>query len=166
MLELAKLERGQRPVSLSLTDVTSVVRETLEVLEPHASELGFRLDLQADQDLPAVRIDRDALAQVLFNLVDNALKYSSDSAERSVTVRCQRQGQGVCIRVADHGPGVDPEHLRKIWQPFFRGERELTRKHKGTGIGLSLVRGLVQRMGGSVSGHNTNPGFEVCVTLG
>ena len=48
---------------------------------------------------------------------------------------------------------------------FFRGERELTRKHKGTGIGLSLVRGLVQRMGGSVSGQNTNPGFEVSVTL-
>ena len=165
VLELAKLERGQRPVSLALADVTTVVRETLEVLEPHASELGFTLDMQADQDLPAVSIDRDALAQVLFNLVDNALKYSSDSSERSVTVRCERQGKGVCIRVADHGPGVDPEHLRKIWQPFFRGERELTRKHKGTGIGLSLVRGLVQRMGGSVSGRNTNPGFEVCVTL-
>ncbi len=165
VLELAKLERGQRPVSLSLADVPTVVRETLEVLEPHASELGFTLDMQADADLPAVSIDRDALAQVLFNLVDNALKYSSEAAERRVTVRCERHGKGVCIRVADHGPGVDPEHLRKIWQPFFRGERELTRKHKGTGIGLSLVRGLVQRMGGSVSGRNTNPGFEVCVTL-
>ncbi|HYJ11331.1 MAG TPA: HAMP domain-containing sensor histidine kinase [Polyangiaceae bacterium] len=166
VLELAKLERGQRPVSLALTDVTSVLRETLEVLEPHACELGFTLDLQADADLPAVRVDRDALAQVLFNLVDNALKYGSDSAQRRVTIRCERQGTGVCIRVADHGPGVEPQHLRKIWQPFFRGERELTRKHKGTGIGLALVRGLVQRMGGNVSGRNTNPGFEVCVTLG
>lgn len=165
VLELAKLERGQRPVALALADVTTVLRETLEVLEPHASELGFTLDLQTDADLPAVRIDRDALAQVLFNLVDNALKYGSDSAERRVTIRCERQGTGVCIRVADHGPGVDPQHLRKIWQPFFRSERELTRKHKGTGIGLALVRGLVQRMGGNVSGRNTNPGFEVCVTL-
>ncbi len=165
VLELAKLERGQRPVSLTLSDVTSVLRETLEVLEPHASELGFTLDLQADPDLPAVRMDRDALAQVLFNLVDNALKYGSESAERRVTIRCERQGTGVCIRVADHGPGVDPQHLRKIWQPFFRSERELTRKHKGTGIGLALVQGLVQRMGGHVSGRNTNPGFEVCVTL-
>lgn len=165
VLELAKLERGQRPVSLALADVTSVLRETLEVLEPHASELGFTLDLQTDPDLPAVRIDRDALAQVLFNLVDNALKYGSESAERRVTIRCERQGTGVCIRVADHGPGVDPQHLRKIWQPFFRSERELTRKHKGTGIGLALVQGLVQRMGGHVSGRNTNPGFEVCVTL-
>lgn len=166
VLELAKLERGQRPVSLALTDVTSLLRETLEVLEPHACELGFTLDLQAGTDLPAVRADRDALAQVLFNLIDNALKYGSDSAQRRVTIRCERQGTGVCIRVADHGPGVEPQHLRKIWQPFFRGERELTRKHKGTGIGLALVRGLVQRMGGNVSARNTNPGFEVCVTLG
>jgi signal transduction histidine kinase len=165
VLELAKLERGQRPVSLTLGDVTRVVHEALEVLEPHASELGFALELQADPDLPAVRFDRDALSQVLFNLVDNALKYSSEASERRVIVRCQREGQGVSIRVLDRGPGVDPEHLRKIWQPFFRGERELTRKHKGTGIGLSLVRGLVQRMGGSVTGRNTHPGFEVNVTL-
>jgi signal transduction histidine kinase len=86
--------------------------------------------------------------------------------ERRVTIRCERQGQGLALRVADRGPGVAPEQLRQIWQPFFRGERELTRRHKGTGIGLSLVRGLVQRMGGTVSGRNTQPGFEVTVALG
>ena len=80
---------------------------------------------------------------MLFNLVDNALKYSSDSAERRVTVRCERQVKGVCIRVADQGPGVDPEHLRKIWQPFFRGERELTRKHKGIAIGNGFVFSMI-----------------------
>lgn len=166
VLELARLERGQRAVSLSMGDVSGVVRDTLEVLEPHATELGFTLRFESEPKLPAVPFDRDALSQVLFNLVDNALKYSSEASERTVTVRCQRQGIGVALSVQDHGPGVAQEHLRFIWQPFFRGERELTRKHKGTGIGLALVRGLVERMGGQVTGRNTEPGFEVRVTLG
>lgn len=166
VLELARIERGQRAVSLVMGDVTSVVRETLEVLEPHAGELGFELRLDAAPDLPSVPFDRDALAQVLFNLVDNALKYSSEADERTVTIRCERKGEAVLIRVADRGPGVAPQHLRRIWQPFYRGERELTRKHKGTGIGLALVRGLVERMGGQVTGRNTHPGFEVSVILG
>ncbi|HKU45089.1 MAG TPA: HAMP domain-containing sensor histidine kinase [Polyangiales bacterium] len=166
VLELARLERGQRPVSLALGDVSGVVRETLEVLEPHASELGFSLELEVASELPSVPFDRDALSQVLFNLVDNALKYGSEAEQRSVTIRCETHGKGVLIRVADRGPGVAPEHLTRIWQPFYRAERELTRKHKGTGIGLSLVRGLVERMGGQVSGRNTHPGFEVSVSLG
>lgn len=165
VLELAKLERGSRQLSLTMGHVGQVVRDTLEVLEPHATELGFQLELEEEATLPAVSFDRDALSQVLFNLVDNALKYGSEAQQRTIKIRCERAAEGVCIRIADRGPGVDPAHLRQIWQPFFRGERELTRKHKGTGIGLSLVRGLVQRMGGSVSGKNTNPGFEVSVTL-
>jgi len=166
VLELSRLERGQRPVSLTLGDVSSVLRETLEVLEPHASELGFSLELDVAPALPSVPFDRDALSQVLFNLVDNALKYGSEAQSRTVTIRCEARGQGVLIRVADRGPGVAPEHLRRIWQPFYRAERELTRKHKGTGIGLSLVRGLVERMGGQVTGRNTHPGFEVSIQLG
>ncbi len=165
VLELARIERNQRPVSLSMGDVTPVVRETLEVLEPHAGEQGFELVLHADSDLPAVRFDRDALAQVLFNLVDNALKYGSEAQDRTIAIHCERAGNGVAIRVADRGPGVASHLLRDIWKPFFRGERELTRKHKGTGIGLALVRGLVERMGGQVAGRNTHPGFEVSVTL-
>ncbi|HKP60476.1 MAG TPA: HAMP domain-containing sensor histidine kinase [Polyangiales bacterium] len=165
VLELARIERGQRSVSLAMGDVATVVRETLEVLEPHASDLGFKLELQTSGDLPEVCFDRDALSQVLFNLVDNALKYSAEASQRTITIHCEAQPDAVLVRVADRGPGVAPQHLARIWQPFYRAERELTRTHKGTGIGLALVRGLVERMGGQVAGRNTNPGFEVRVLL-
>jgi signal transduction histidine kinase len=165
VLELAQIERGQRSLSISVGDVTTVAREVLEVLQPHAQELGFSLELQVEPELPAVRFDRDALAQILFNLVDNALKYGSEAQDKTVLLRCERAGEGVVIRVADRGPGVARGHLRHIFKPFYRGERELTRKHKGTGIGLALVRGLAERMGGRVDGVNTDPGFEVRVTL-
>jgi signal transduction histidine kinase len=113
VLELARLERNPRAMSLSLGDVTGVVRETLEVLEPHASELAFELRFEAAPDLPALAFDRDALSQVLFDLVDNALEYSSDAKDRFVSIRCERQGQGVVLRVADRGPGVAPEQQRR-----------------------------------------------------
>ena len=68
--------------------------------------------------------------------------------------------------MADCGPGVAPEHLKRIFEPFYRPEDELTRQSKGTGIGLALVRGLVEEMGGRVSGRNRpSGGFEVSIQL-
>ena len=99
--------------------------------------------------MPSVRFERDALRQVLFNLVDNALKYSREASERRISVRLEPQhADRVLLFVRDRGPGVHKEHLRAIFQPFFRAERELTRKTQGTGIGLSLVQGLVRAHGG------------------
>jgi signal transduction histidine kinase len=68
--------------------------------------------------------------------------------------------------VSDHGPGIALRHLPKVFEPFYRGENELTRTSKGTGIGLSLVRGLVERMGGTVQGENApTGGFVVSILL-
>ena len=70
------------------------------------------------------------------------------------------------VAVRDHGPGVAARHLGKIFEPFYRGESELTRRSTGTGLGLALVRGLVERMGARVSGRNVaDGGFEVEIVL-
>jgi signal transduction histidine kinase len=115
--------------------------------------------------LPDVRFEPDALKQVLFNLVDNALKYARDGSERRILVRCVPEAGGVALSVCDSGPGVRRDQLKTIFQPFFRGENELTRKNQGTGLGLSLVQGLASAMGATVRGENTNPGFAVHVHL-
>ena len=104
--------------------------------------------------------------QVLFNLLDNALKYSRQADEKEIVLKCRRDHRGVVLAVSDHGPGVAGRHLKKIFEPFYRGENELTRTSKGTGIGLALVRGLVERMGGTVAGRNASGGgFEVSIFL-
>jgi len=109
-----------------------------------------------------VRFERDAVLQVVFNLVDNALKYARDSADRVITIRCAREGEGVSVAVRDRGPGVPAAHLSRIFEPFYRCEDELTRTAKGTGIGLALVRGLAEAMGAAVTGRNLRDGgFEV-----
>jgi signal transduction histidine kinase len=166
VLELAHIEKKPTNMQLLLGDVAPVVAQALEVLRPHVEREGFELELQISGTLPSVRFEPDALRQILFNLVDNALKYSREASERRISVRLEPKAPDrVLLFVRDWGPGVQQEHVGAIFQPFFRAEQELTRKTQGTGIGLSLVRGLVERMGGAVLCANVEPGFEIRVEL-
>jgi signal transduction histidine kinase len=166
VLEFSRLEKGTRDVTLTTGPLEPVVREAAELVRPHVEAEGFRLRVDLDGALPPVRFERDALLQVMFNLIDNAVKYGRDGAERWVLVRATAADGGVRLAVSDSGPGVPARHLAHVFEPFYRGERELTRRNKGTGLGLALVRGLVDRMGGRVEGRNvTAGGFEVTITL-
>ena len=166
VLELAKLQRKKQGVTLIAGPIEPVLREVVDTLEPHARNEGFEIRVNVPPDLPDARFDRDALQQVLFNLIDNAIKYAKEGAKRLILVEAKQQDGGVSVAVVDHGPGVSERHLGRVFEPFFRGEPELTRTTKGTGIGLALVRGLVGSMGGEVTVENlAGGGFKVRVTL-
>ena len=166
VLEFSKLEKGTREMSWCTADLGSLVEEAVGVLGPHAAAQGFELEAQVEPGLPEVRFDRDAVLQVLFNLVDNALKYARDAQDRTIEVECRREGEGVRLLVRDRGPGVPSEHLGQIFEPFYRGENELTRRAQGAGIGLSLVKGLAEQMEAMLRAHNpAGGGFEVALTF-
>jgi signal transduction histidine kinase len=166
VLEFAKLERGRRELSLSAGPVAPVLEEAVAKLASHAGREGFALELEVEPGLPPVRFDRDALLQVLFNLVDNAMKYARTAGVRRVVLEARRANPGVVVSVRDFGPGVAAAHLAHIFEPFYRGENELTRATQGTGIGLALVRELARRMGAQVVGANVSDGgFRVSLTF-
>jgi signal transduction histidine kinase len=166
VLEFSRLEKGTRDMALVTGSVEPVVQEAVALVRPHVEAEGFAFRVETDGALPAVRFERDALLQVLFNLVDNAVKYARDGAERWIAVRVVPADGGVRLAVRDSGPGVPDRHLAHVFEPFYRGERELTRRSRGTGLGLALVRGLVERMGGRVDGRNVpEGGFEVTVAF-
>lgn len=166
VLELARLERREKPPPLVVASLDEVLGEARALLLPHAGKEGFTLELNVEPALPHVQIDRDGLLQVIFNLVDNAIKYSKSAAEKKIAILARRQGEQVVVTVADRGPGVTPHQQRHLFEPFWRGENELTRTTKGTGIGLALVRGLVERMGGKVVARNREGGgLEVQVSF-
>jgi two-component system phosphate regulon sensor histidine kinase PhoR len=143
-----------------------VVQEATALLAPHVQGEGFALDVDVASDLPPVRYERDAVLQVIFNLVDNAVKYARGAASNRITLACRRDEHGVRLTIRDNGRGVPARHLRRIFEPFFRGETELTRRSKGSGLGLALVRGLALRMGARVDGRNIpDGGFEVAVVF-
>lgn len=164
VLEFSRLERGAREMNWTVGPVGPVLEEAAEKLRAHARRESFDIDVEIAPDLPAIRFDRDALLQVLFNLLDNAMKYARGASPRSVILEAQRRDAGVLISVRDFGPGVSAHHLARIFEPFYRGEDERTRTAKGTGIGLALVRELCERMGVAVSGANAEGG-GFCVRL-
>lgn len=162
VLEFSRLEKGTRQMSLVTAPPAAVITEGVDLLRSHAERQGFELAIEMDAALPPVRFERDAVLQILFNLVDNAVKYVHDGHRKRITVSCRRVGTDICLAVRDHGPGVEPRHLRKLFEPFYRGEGELTRRSKGSGLGLALVRSLATQMGARTVARNLpEGGFEV-----
>jgi signal transduction histidine kinase len=166
VLEFSRLERGTRQLELRSAALGPVLEDLLALLRPHAERQGFKVELAVESGLPPVRLERDALAQILFNLVENALKYARGASDRTVSVRAASHDGHVALSVADRGPGVPERRLARIFEPFYRGENELTRETQGSGIGLALVKGLAERMGAGVSARNLpNGGFAVTLLL-
>ncbi len=166
VLEFSQLEKGARKLALGVAPVEPALRDALEILKVHVESEGFRLAAEVAPNLPPARFERDALAQIVFNLVDNAAKYARDAQRREIVVSLRPTQSGVALAVRDFGPGVPREQLGFVFDAFWRGESELTRRAKGTGIGLALVRKLAEAMGGSARARNAEPaGFEVEVEL-
>ncbi len=152
VLDFSRLERGDKKYNFAKCDLADVVRETVESYRPHLEAGGFKLEC----DLPAsplfVKGDRDALAQILVNLLSNAGKYSGERKEARVEVRRQSQPLAhVEVRVLDRGPGVPKGCEEKIFEQFYRAHDSLSSGIQGSGLGLTLARQIARGHGGDVS---------------
>ncbi len=164
VLDFSLLEKGEREVHPLPGAIRPVLEEAVRKLAPHAAREGFALTLLADESLPSTRFDRDIVTQVIFNLVDNALKYARGADRKEIEVTCCASPDAVELSVRDYGPGVSGAEVSRIFEPFFRSKDELTRAEKGTGIGLALVKELVEAMGASIDAKNA-PGGGLQVTV-
>jgi signal transduction histidine kinase len=123
-----------------------------------ADGLGVTLALRAEQPGLRAWVDPDRLAQVVVNLVGNALKFSP--GKDHVEVRLSRQGEWARLEVEDHGPGIPDAFRARIFQRFAQADGTDTREKGGTGLGLSIAKGFVERMGGSLA-YDSRPGLTV-----
>ncbi len=144
LLELAKLDARRFSLDVRGTDVAEVVADTAEGFRPAADAAGVALTIDDEHGLTAAA-DPDRLAQVLANLIENALKFAS----RSIVVGSGRAGPGVTVWVEDDGPGISPADLPHVFEPFWQSSRSPLRQ-VGTGLGLAIVAELVAAMGGTV----------------
>ncbi|MFO7733947.1 MAG: ATP-binding protein, partial [Candidatus Aminicenantes bacterium] len=106
------------------------------------------LDLRIDEDLPQVRVDRDAIEQAALNLLSNAMKYSGGS--RTIGLVARREGDCAVVQVIDRGVGIDPKERARIFEKFYRVPTRENQSLPGTGLGLSLVAHIAKAHGGSV----------------
>jgi signal transduction histidine kinase len=149
ILDFSRIEAGRKEYDFRETDLARLVRETLDAYRYQIEQNGFTFQEQIEDNLPPVRVDREAIARSLLNLVNNAVKYSPQ--EKFLSVRLFRSGDDIKLQVADHGMGIPIREQSKIFEKFYRVGDPLVHNTKGSGLGLSLVRHIVQAHGGEVS---------------
>jgi PAS domain S-box-containing protein len=147
LLEMARLEAGERVRHRVPTDIGPIIEETAALMEARAREQGLNLSISLG-DLPRVSADPKQLEEVLTNLISNAINYSPDGGRIGITAR--EAGEFLEIMVTDQGVGIPSEELPKIFDRFYRVKHPKTRRVMGTGLGLSIVKGIVEAHGGSV----------------
>ncbi|MBI4717073.1 MAG: hypothetical protein HY763_04655 [Planctomycetes bacterium] len=152
ILDFARIDAGRKEYTFAPTDVGQVVRETYAAYRGELDRHRFEHRVSIEEELPAVDADKDAIAQVLFNLMNNAVKYSDDDRSLAIEVTrdTRRDRHGVLISVHDRGIGIRPEDRAHLFEGFFRADDSRVRERGGTGLGLALVKNIVDAHGGSI----------------
>jgi len=153
ILDFSRIEAGKKEYSFRETDMAELVRTTLDSYRFEIEQNGFQLEETIEGGLPTVQVDREAIARSLLNLVNNAVKYSS--SRKYLGVHLYRHNGIVKLEVVDHGIGIPANELPKIFEKFYRVGDPLVHNTKGSGLGLSLVRHMVQAHGGEVAVEST-----------
>ena len=162
--ELALAEAGQLKLIREPVALTPVVSQVVSAMQPRAAESGLTITAALPDDLPLVHADPGRVAQVLQNLVNNALAYTPSGGE--ITVLARAAGTEVEVSVRDTGVGIALEHLPHVFDRFYRVDRSRTRATGGAGLGLAIVKQLVEAQGGRVWAESTpGVGSTFCFTL-
>ncbi len=153
ILDFSRIEAGRKEYEFRETDIADLVRNTLDSYRYQIEQQGFAFEESIDATVPKVRVDREAIARALVNLVNNALKYSAD--QKFLGVKLYRENGAVKLEVADKGIGIARRDQTKIFEKFYRAGDPLVHNTKGSGLGLSLVRHITEAHGGDIVVEST-----------
>jgi signal transduction histidine kinase len=149
VLDFGRLEQGRKHYQYESVELSGLLRQVLDAHRVRIQSAGLAVQEEIPDRLFPVRIDRDAMEQVLLNLIDNGIKYASEGGE--LTIRLSADDAGCRIEVMDRGPGVPEAHRRRIFEVFHRVDDSLITAKPGAGLGLSIARRLMQDMGGALT---------------
>ena len=152
ILDFSRIEAGRKEYDFRETDMCELVHNTLDSYRYQLEQSGFQFEEKIDE-VPPLRVDREAMARSLLNLVNNALKYSQD--RKFIGVNLYRDNGSVKLEVVDQGIGIPHQEHQKIFEKFYRVGDPLVHNTKGSGLGLSLVRHIVEAHGGEVAVDST-----------
>ncbi|HYH08936.1 MAG TPA: HAMP domain-containing sensor histidine kinase [Thermoanaerobaculia bacterium] len=162
ILDFSKIESAEKKYRFCETDVAALVESTVNAFAVPLRDAGVTIAFESSPRVPLLRVDRDAIGQVLMNLLDNAVKYSDGN--KSIAVDVVAIGNEVRISVRDRGIGIPPAEQKKIFEKFYRVGTTLVHDVKGSGLGLSIVKHVVEAHGGRVE-LTSEPGNGSTFTL-
>lgn len=145
LLDMSQIEAGALRIDKEPTQLRALIRDLVDEIRMRTEAHWFVVDLPTD--LPRVLADPRRVRQVIRNLLDNAVKYSKGG---QITVSCHVEGDHVVVGVSDQGEGISPQYLSKVFDRFFQVDGKSTRRQGGSGLGLSISRGIVQAHGGKM----------------
>ncbi len=148
ILDLSKVEAGKMDLRYSTFSIDPVFDEVKAVLSPLAQAKYIEIDFKLDQGFGDIQADRSRLIQILYNLVSNAIKFTPERG--GISIQCKKSGSRAIFSVIDTGIGISPEDHKKLFQPFTQIDSSSSRQYCGTGLGLSLVKNLVELHGGKI----------------
>jgi len=152
LLDLSRMEAGMDAERPSLINISTIAEEVYETFEIRAEMAGVTLECDIDENLPPVMGNEDQIRRVLYNLLDNAIKYASGGCRVSLTIKSVPNDHSVRIEVQDSGPGIAPEHLPHVFERFYRVEATSARSGsiRGSGLGLAIAKSIVESHGGEI----------------
>ena len=164
LIELGKFDSQQALLDIREFDLHSIIKQTVETFEGSCREKYISLNLIFEGDEAHVMADKGKIEQVLYNLIDNAIKFSRNNSDINITTRSK--GNKVIVSVKDYGIGIPKESLKKIWERFYKTDSSRGKDKKGSGLGLSIVREIIQSHGEEIDVISTeNAGTEFVFTL-
>jgi len=165
LLDVSRMMSGKIRLNRRALNVSHAAAEALASIRPQAEEKGLRLEEAIEHEAGCVQADPERLQQILWNLLSNAVKFTPAGGQIRFAV--ERQGQNAVLTVSDTGIGIRPEFLPSLFERFRQADASTTRRYRGLGLGLSLVKQLVDLHGGSISASSPgeNQGTTFTLTL-
>lgn len=148
VLDFSRMDAGVKEYSLREADLVEVCRNSLEAYKFQLSDSGFKIESELPANPVKLKMDTDAVSQVLLNLLNNAVKYSDEN--KYILVRVWRNSEAAFLSVRDHGVGIAKEELKRIFDKFYRVSTTRTKETRGSGLGLTLAKHIVEAHGGSI----------------
>jgi two-component system phosphate regulon sensor histidine kinase PhoR len=149
LLDWARMESGRRTYQLARQPVAPIVEAALQAFEPQRLLHPVEVRCELAPKLPPIVADKDAIAEALLNLLNNALKYTGP--DKRIEVAAATTGPTVTLTVSDNGPGIPPRDLKRVFDKFYRAKDPLARTIEGTGLGLAMVKHIVLAHGGRIA---------------
>ena len=152
LLDVSRIVSGKLNLEVRPLDITSVTRAAINVVRPAADAKGLSLDYWAEPGLGAISADSARLHQIIWNLLSNAVKFTPHGGK--ICIRVEQDGADARVTVKDTGQGIEPEFLPRVFDRFLQADSSTTRSFGGLGLGLAIVRHLVELHGGTVSAQS------------
>jgi signal transduction histidine kinase len=165
-LTFSRLDQAPQELELAASEPRAVAEQAVSSLRSRLEAPGCTFSLDVPECLPEIMADTHALAQVLINLLDNALKYTGP--EKRITLRARAEPGAVAFSVDDNGIGIPADQLHAIFKPFYQADQKLSRSREGCGLGLAIVRRITTALGGKIevaSEPETGSVFTVRIPL-